>query len=182
VCSTGTCEIFTGTGVRERGASVDQPKQGFDMSKLGMGDKLVLGGAALYFIWVFMPVWYKFTNPFASILGSVGSLSINGFRGFLIISWLASIVAIGEIVLVKLMGNTSMTLPAPRGMVHLIVAGAALLFTVLGLLAKPTGFGISWGIFVALVFALVWTWGAYQLYSAGTTATPPASGGPDTMS
>ena len=165
---------------------MDQPKQqGFDMSKLGMGDKLVLGGAALYFIWVFVPAWYKF-SLFADILGtSIGrSLSINGFRGFLIISWLLSIVAIGEIVLVKLMGNTTIGLPAPRGMVHLIVAGVALLFTVLGLLAKPTGFGLSWGIFVGLVFAIIWTWGAFQIYSAAPATTPPAppAAGPDTMS
>ena len=53
-------------------------------------------------------------------------------------------------------------------MVHLIVAGVALLFTVLGLLAKPTGFGLSWGIFVGLVFAIIWTWGAFQIYSAGS--------------
>jgi hypothetical protein len=163
---------------------VDQPKQqGFDMSKLGMGDKLVLGGAALYFIWVFVPGWYKF-SLFANILGtSFGrSLTINGFRGFLIISWLLSIVAIGEIVAVKMMGALP-GLPAPRGVVHLGVAGGALLFTVLGLLAKPTGFSLSWGIFVALVFAIIWTWGAFQIYSAGPSAapTPPASG-PDTMS
>jgi hypothetical protein len=163
---------------------VDQPKQqGFDMSKLEMSDKLVLGGAALYFIWVFVPAWYKFSINL-DILGIRSSTSINGFRGFLILSWLLSIVAIGEIVLVKLMGNTSISLPAPRGMVHLIVAGVALLFTVLGLLAKPTGFSISWGIFVGLVFAIIWTWGAFQIYSGGPTATPPAppASGSGTMS
>jgi hypothetical protein len=161
---------------------VDQPKQGFDMSKLGMADKLVLGGAALYFIWVFLPVWYKFSVSFNILGTSVGSsASISGFRGVLIISWLLSIVAIVEIVVVKMMGNTSISLPAPRGVVHLIVAGAALLFTLLGILTKPSGFGVSWGIFVGLVFALVWLWGAYQLYSAGTATTPPA-GGSDTMS
>ena len=158
---------------------MDQPKQqGFDMSKLGMGDKLVLGGAALYFIWIFVPAWYKF-SLFADILGSRfgGTTSINGFRGFLIISWLLSIVAIGEIVIVKMMGNTTIGLPAPRGLVHLIVAGVALLFTVLGLVAKPTGFGISWGIFVGLVFAIIWTWGAFQIYSASPTTPPPPMGG-----
>lgn len=157
---------------------MDQPKQGFDMSKLEMGDKLVMGGAALYFIWIFIPAWYKFSFTFEG-LGFSSSASINGFRGFLIISWLLSIVAIAEVVVTR-MANSGQSLPAPRGLTHLVVAGVALFFTLLGLLVKPTGFGISWGIFVGLIFSLVWTWGAFQIYQVSQGATPPAGGGSDT--
>jgi hypothetical protein len=156
---------------------VDQPKQGFDMAKLEMGDKLVMGGAALYFIWIFMPAWYKFSVS-SDYIGFHYSSSINGFRGFLIIAWLLSIVAIAEVVVTK-MADAGDKLPAPRGLTHLIVAGVALFFTLLGLLVKPTFFGVSWGIFVGLVFSLVWTWGAFQIYQASQGAAPAAGGGTD---
>ena len=153
---------------------MDQPKQGFDMAKLEMGDKLVMGGAALYFIWIFMPAWYKFSVS-SDYIGFHYSSSINGFRGFLIIAWLLSIVAIAEVVVTK-MADAGDKLPAPRGMTHLVVAGVALFFTLLGLLVKPSFFGVSWGIFVGLVFSLVWPWGAFQIYQASQGAAPAAGG------
>jgi hypothetical protein len=145
-----------------------------DMSKLSTGEKIVLGGAGLYFIWTFIPVWYKFSIDLGP-LGNLNGGSISGFRGVTLLAWLLALVAIAEIVLRNMM-SVNMNLPVKTGLLHLAVAGLALLFTVLGLVAKPTGFGISWGIFIALVIALVWTYGAYMMYSAPETApmTPPA--------
>ena len=158
---------------------MDQPKQGgFDMSKLENGDKLVVLGAALYFIWVFIPVRYKCCSVFG-FSANVGSVS--GFRGVLIISWILSIVAIVEVAITKGAGQGD-KLPAPRGPTHLGVAAAALIFTLLGLVAKTTGLTLSWGIFVGLIFNLVWLWGAYQIYTATQTSTPPPAPGTDTMS
>ncbi len=138
-----------------------QQGQGFDMSKLSSADKIVAGAAAIFFIWVFIPVWYSC----CSVLGFSADVgSVSGFRGVLIISWLLSIVAVAEIVLSKMMGM-KMNLPAKRGLIHLGAGGLALLFTLLGLVAKTTGLTLSWGIFVGLILAAVWAYGAYMMYS-----------------
>ena len=147
-----------------------------DMSKLTTGEKIVLGGAGAYFIWTFVPVWYKFSIDLGP-LGSLGGIntSINGFRGVTLFAWLLAVIAIVEIVLRSIMAM-NFNMPAKPGMIHLGVAGLALLLTLLGLVAKPTGFGISWGIFVAVLLALVWAYGAYMMYSApeAMPMAPPA--------
>jgi hypothetical protein len=74
-----------------------------------------------------------------------------------------------------------------RGQIHLIVAGAALVFTLIGLIARTTGLTLSWGIFVGLLLTFVWTYGAYMMYNAPEEATtggmlggtpPPPPAGP----
>lgn len=144
----------------------------FDMSKASSADKIVLGAAAVYFIWVFLPFWYSC----CSILGFTANAgSVSGFRGVLIISWILAILAIAEVI--THMMSMNINLPMKRGQVHLIVAGLALLFTLLGLVAKSTGLTLSWGIFVGLVVAAVWTYGAYMMYSAPETTMAPPNGG-----
>jgi hypothetical protein len=150
---------------------------GFDMSKLTNADKLVLGGAGAYFIWIFLPFWYSC----CSILGFSAKVgSVSGFRGVLIISWILSVVAVGEIVASKFAG-ASFNLPAKRGLVHMAVGGAAAVFTLLGLVAKSTGLTLSWGFFVGLILSLVWAYGGYMMNSEPDSAVPPAatSGGSD---
>jgi hypothetical protein len=144
-----------------------------DTSRLTTGEKIVLGGAGAYIIWAFVPVWYKFTID----LGAFGGVSdsINGFRGATLIAWILAVLAVVEIVVTTLMGN-QMNLPVKRGVLHLALAGIALVLTLLGLATKPSGYGISWGVFVAILIALVWTYGAYMMYSAPetTSMSPPA--------
>jgi hypothetical protein len=153
-----------------------EKSSGFDMSKLSSADKLVLGGAGLYFIWIFLPFWYSCCS-IAGFTAKVGSVS--GFRGVLIISWLLSIVAIGEIAFTKIAGST-LNLPAKRGQIHMIVGAAAAVFTLLGLVAKSTGLTLSWGYFVGLLFSLVWAYGGYMMNSEPDSASPPpATGGTD---
>jgi len=155
---------------------------GFDMSKMSSAEKIVAGAALAYFIWIFIPVWYSCCEAF----GATADLgSVSGFRGVLIISWLLAIVAVAEIV-VHAMG-TAINLPMKRGQIHLIVAGAALVFTLIGLIARTTGLTLSWGIFVGLLLTFVWTYGAYMMYNAPEEATtggmlggtpPPPPAGP----
>jgi Na+-translocating ferredoxin:NAD+ oxidoreductase RnfA subunit len=146
---------------------------GFDMSKLSNADKLVLGGAGLYFIWTFLPFWYSC----CSVLGFSAKVgSVSGFRGVLLIAWILSIAAIAEIVMTKF-GGTSLNLPAKRGQIHMIVGAAAAVFTLLGLVVKSTGLTLSWGIFVGLVFSLAWAYGGYMMNSEPDTAAPPAAPG-----
>jgi hypothetical protein len=135
--------------------------KGFDMSKMSTADKIVLGAAAVYFIWVFIPVWYSCCSAFGVSLDAGG---VSGFRGVLIISWILAIVAAAEVVLSRML-SVAMNLPMKRGQIHLGVAGLALLFTLLGLVAKTTGLTLSWGIFVGLIVAGVWTYGAYMMFS-----------------
>jgi hypothetical protein len=153
------------------------PSSGFDMSKLSTGDKLVLGGAGAYFIWTFLPFWYKFDT---ADFGAPGlSDSINGFRGATLFAWILAVLAIIEIVVSKIAGTT-MNLPMKRGAIHLGVAGLALLLTLLGLATGPSFYGISWGLFVAILIALVWAYGAYMMYSEPATTLPPPPPGTGT--
>jgi hypothetical protein len=142
-------------------AQQESPGSSFDLAKLGTADRIVLGAAAAYFVWIFLPFWYRCCE----ILGVGADLGgVSGFRGVLVISWLLAIVAVAEIVATKLLG-TEIKLPMKRGQVHLAVAAAALVFTLLGLVAKATGLTLSWGIFVGLILAAIWTYGAYMLSS-----------------
>jgi hypothetical protein len=146
-----------------------------DMSRVSTGEKIVLGGAGLYFIWAFIPVWYKLSIDLGVFGSSLGvNTSINGLRGVTLIAWILSILAIAEILLRSILGMRY-NLPVKVGLAHIAIAGLALLFTILGFVAKPTGFGISWGLIVALIFVLAWTYGAYMMYSAPDTMpmTPP---------
>ena len=138
----------------------------FDMSKVTTADKIILGAAGAYFIWIFLPFWYSCCSLFGA---SVAAGSVSGFRGVLIISWILAILAIAEIVVSRIMG-TELKIPGKRGQIHLGLAGGALLFTLLGLVAKTTGLTLSWGIFVGLILAGVWAYGAYMLFSQPDTA------------
>jgi len=133
----------------------------FDMSKVSTADKIILGAAGAYFIWIFLPFWYSCCSLFGA---SVEAGSVSGFRGVLIISWILAILAVAEVVLSRMMG-TELKIPGKRGQIHLALAGGALLFTLLGLVAKTTGLTLSWGIFVGLILAGVWAYGAYMLFS-----------------
>lgn len=128
-------------------------QSGFDMSKLTTPDKIVLGGAIAYFIWVFIPGWY-----------SVEIFTLNGFRFPMILAWLLAIAAVAELALRKF-ANANMNLPSKPGTVHLGIAGAALVLTLLGLLIRPLLFGVSWALFVGIIIAAVWTYGAYMMYN-----------------
>jgi len=145
---------------------------GFDMSKVPTGEKLVGGAAALYIIWVFIPTWYSCCN--VEGLGSIGSAGVSGFRGFMILAWILAVVAGAEIAL-RLFGNVKMNLPIPRGQLHLIIAGVAVVCTLLGLVIKPSAFtvsaSISWGLFVGIILTLVWAYGAYMMYNAPESAS-----------
>jgi len=139
----------------------------FDMSKVTTADKIILGAAGAYFIWIFMPFWYSCCTLFGA---SVPGGSVSGFRGVLIISWLFAVLAIAEVVVSRIMG-TELKIPGKRGQIHLGLAGGALLFTLLGLVAKTTGLTLSWGIFVGLILAGAWAYGAYMLFSQPDTVS-----------
>lgn len=157
---------------------------GFDMAKVPTGEKLVLGAAAIYIIWIFFPTWYSCCD--VEGLGSIESAGINGYRGLMILAWFLALAAVAEIAL-RWFGSMNMTMPMKRGQLHLILAGIALVCTLLGLFVKPSVFtvsaSVSWGLFIGIILTIVWTYGAYMMYNApegastgdtmGGTAPPP---------
>jgi hypothetical protein len=150
-----------------------QQGQGFDMSKVSTADKIILGGAIAFVIWTFVPVWYSCCSAFGVKLPGGG---VSGFHTTIVISWLLAVLAVAEIVVSRLMG-TELRLPVARGMLHLGLAALALLFTLIGLIAKPTATSLSWGIFVAIALNLVWAYGAYMMYSEPMASPPPPPSG-----
>jgi hypothetical protein len=154
-----------------------QQGQGFDLSNVSTADKIILGGTIGFVIWTFLPVWYSCCTALGVKVTNEG---INGFHGTLVLSWFLALLAIVEVVVTKVIG-TELKMPVQRGMFHIANAGLALLFTLLGLLLKPSDSGVttslSWGIFVGLALNLVWAYGAYMLYSEPvSTPSPPPSG------
>jgi len=154
-----------------------QQGQGFDLSKVSSADKIILGGTIAFVIWTFLPVWYSCCTALGVTFESKG---ISGFHNTVIISWFLALLAIVEVVVTKVMG-TELKMPVPRGLLHIAIASLALLFTLLGLVVKPSALGastsLSWGLFVGLALNLVWAYGAYMLYSEPvSTAPPPPSG------
>jgi len=156
----------------------------FDMSKLTASKRIVGGAAIVYVIWAFFPFWYsccKWTGIEGTF--SAGVSGVNGFRFPMILSWLLAIVALVGVGLV--VTSTDVKLPMKHGTMQLVVAGIAALFTLLGLLIKPSegGFGISisanisWGLIVGIVIAIVWAYGAFMWHSEPEQSAPPPGGG-----
>jgi uncharacterized membrane protein len=146
-----------------------QQGPGFDMSKVSTADKIIFGGAIAFIIWVFFPVWYSCCSAFGVKIATSG---VSGFHSTIVISWLLAVLAVAEIVISRVIG-TELRLPVARGMLHLGMAAIALLFTLIGLIAKPTATSLSWGIFIGLALNLVWAYGAYMMYNEPMTTTPP---------
>jgi hypothetical protein len=116
-----------------------QQRQGLDLSNVSTADKIILGGTIGFVIWSFLPVWYSCCTALGVTVPGGG---LNGFHGTLVLSWFMALVAIAEIVVTKVIG-TDVKLPVQRGMLHIAVAGLALLFTLIGLVLKPSDSGVS---------------------------------------
>jgi len=148
-----------------------------DFSRLTTADKLILVGTGGYFIWSFLPFWYHFSAGCA--LGFCPSANINGWHGvtvFAVILSLLGLVWTGA----RVGGVTAnLRLNFPAAYIDLGLAGLALLFTLLGLVVKPASvFGFSWGLFVAIILAIVWAYGAYMKYQEPAPVGPPPGAGP----
>ena len=137
----------------------------FDMSRLTTADKLVFAGSGLFCIWAFVPTWYKYTSEslFGVAVPGAGSASVNAWRGVTFIAALLSLIALVWAGL--RVAGVNLNLNVKPGLVDLGLAGLALLITLLGLIAEPAGSGISWGIFVGLILALVWAYGTYMKFN-----------------
>lgn len=115
-----------------------------DLTRLTQAEKIIFGGTGAYFVWMFIPVWYR---P-----------GISGWHGVTVISGIACILALAWAAL--RLSNVPVKFRVPSGSVDVALGLASLLFTFLGLLDKP-----SWGLIVALILAVIWAYGAYMKYS-----------------
>lgn len=153
-----------------------QGASGFDLSKLGTAQKIVGGGAAAFIVWTFLPVWYSCCEygglSTGDLLGG-GTVGMSGFRFPVMLAFLCALAALAGVVMTAL--GTSMNLPMKAGTLQLAVAGAGLVLTILGLVIKPGSFGVSasasWGLFVGIVIAGVWTYGAFMWHKEPEAAT-----------
>jgi len=140
---------------------------GLDLSRLTTADKLILGGVGALLIWSWIPVWY---STFGKTAGAW-----NGATCFA-----AAFALLGVLLTVgRVTGMIDVHLRVPAAYVDLGLAGLSVIFILLGLAIKPFGaFKFSWGIFVGLVLALVWGYGAFMRYQEQGAGARPAAGPP----
>jgi hypothetical protein len=142
---------------------------GIDMSKLSKGDMITGGGAIAYLLSTFIFSWY-----------TIAGYGFTGRGGITYLAILAAIAALVEIGVRVFAGNT--LIPNYK-QVHLGLAIGALVITALKIFMKPGGgllgsvVGLSFGIFVSLILAAVWTFGAVTMKGEAGTApmAPPAA-------
>lgn len=152
-----------------------------DLSRLSMGDKVILGSAIALFITLFLP-WFSIDG------GLVGDVGISGYDtgGFLfaIIPLLLAIVMAAQIALARFASGTQLPQPpVPWGQVHLIAGVAALVLVALKLLIGESDLGTdvidrSYGLFLSLLAAAGLAAGGFLKSQEGepassTTGSPP---------
>lgn len=142
-------------------------RPGFDMNKLSMGSKGLLGTGILLLVALFLP-WQSVDVGFG-----IGDVSRNGFNGLGVI---IGILLIGLIVWEGLLAagvsiSTGSTSPA---MISVYDGAAASLLTVIHFLLRLdfVSFGAFLGLIAALAMAYA-TWVRYHEARMGGPAAPP---------
>jgi len=144
-----------------------EPRQGFDMSKLSMGQKGLLIAGGLMFIDLFLP-W----NRACADLGVVGSgfcVSANVWHG---IGFIVGLLVIALLVWegLQLAGvNTNLNVSA--GLVSAGLAGGIVVFTLLKILVDSEF--LSFGGWLGIVLALAIGYAGYVRWTESKTATAP---------
>ena len=150
------------------------------IKKFTTNELIMLGGALLIFIGVFLP-WFKIDD-----LGfGVGGASVNGFEYFLqgTIPWLLAIAVAGVLVATKLGWLDLPDLPMPLSQILLIASGviALLIFTRILAVDGPSEVvdrGI--GLFIATLGGILMAVGAFLKFQAKEEDTAGPSSAPPT--
>jgi hypothetical protein len=123
-----------------------------EIQKVSRNDWIVVAGAVLMFIGTIGP-WYGISVSFMG--QTVVSASVNGWH-FSYLGWLTTIlcVAAGALVLLKALPNVKLALPLPEPLAVMAAGAVSGLIVLLRLVIQPTGAGLRWGIFVALLGAV----------------------------
>jgi hypothetical protein len=135
----------------------------FDLTRLSSADRIIGAGAGIFFIWSILPIWYD-----GNATAWFGVTTIAGMSSMLaLLALWTGMSAIG-------------IAPVRGGGHHVLLAALAFLFTLIGAGDKPTGFEVKWGLWVALVWAAIWGYGAYMKMMETGAAAPPSEGGSTT--
>jgi hypothetical protein len=144
-------------------------QQGFDASRLTMGQKVVLVSGALFFILLFLP-WESIS------FGGFGGVSANGFNG---LGVLAGILVILLLVWEGMnAAGVNLNMNVSPALVGAILAGATVLFGLIRALLALTRSGTDPGIgawlgLVALIALAYGAWLRFQESKSMTTGTVP---------
>jgi len=148
----------------------------FNLSKLSPADKIILLSASVFFIWGFIPVWYKLDcgPEIFALLRNLCNHRISGWHGVTIPALILAALAVAWVV--ARAAGSRINPGFDPGLVDLGLSGLGLLFTILAFVMQPTLFAFSWGVIVAVILALVWTYGGFMRYSEPASTNPPDVG------
>lgn len=123
-------------------------------------ERLILIGGLLFFIDSFLP-WYGASGSFGGLKFSVNAKGWSS-GGIAVLAILCALAA----TLLVLASTVGVQLPIQMGSsVLLLLCGGALFFAVLRLITESSA--TKYGLFLAIVFGAVMTYGAFQRYQAG---------------
>ena len=155
---------------------------GFDMSKLSLASKILLGAGALLFIDSFLK-WQKICFDFGGVAGlgstcpGVNAWSGSGSLFGLLMGLFTIALLIWEALLITgSAGNINLPIPASKASAYLgfgvAIAGILKLLLVLTSDVKPSLFG-----WIGLVLILAIGYGAWMKFQEPETVAPPATPG-----
>jgi hypothetical protein len=128
-------------------------------------DWIILAGAAAYLGWTAVPSWYRAGGGRAFGI-PLPSYTFNAWRGTTTFAALLAVVSIAWLGL--RLGGVRPGARIEPSVVDLILAGAGLSLTLLGLVVRPTTAlgeaSVSWALPVAALLAVLWAYGALLKY------------------
>lgn len=150
-----------------------------DLSKLTTGDKVILGSAAAYFIFLFLP-WFEFDA--AGVTGGLvtGGVDANGFDvGFLwgLFPLILALVMVAIVAVRAFSPDTELPdLPITYGQLLLGLGGLAAFLVIVKLLIGEDFFNRQYGLFLATLAAIGLAVGGFLKMQEGDDAAAGASG------
>ncbi len=153
-----------------------------DLSKLTTADKLILGGGLAYLIFMFLP-WYGIDVAFG------GSYNNSGWDYFIggILPLILIAIMVSHVLVSAFSPDTKLPdLPVPWSQVHMGTGITAAVIVLLRLLIGSDDVGSvdigvnldrKYGLFLALIAAIVVAVGGFLKSKEGDAAVPPAGGG-----
>jgi hypothetical protein len=139
-------------------------------------DWIILAGTGAYLAWTVTPNWYRAGGVRAFGI-PLPSYTFNAWRGTTTFAALAAVVAIAWLGL-RVSGVRPGAAIEP-GAVDVILAGAGVVLTVLGLVLPPTtGLGeasASWAFPIAILISLAWAYGAQKKYRERRSSQPSSA-------
>jgi hypothetical protein len=155
-----------------------------DLSKLSTGDKVIVGSALAYFIFMFLP-WFEFDA--GGLTGGLvtGGVDANGFDVGFLWGFFPLILALVMVAIVAVRAFSPDTelpeLPFTYGQLLLGLGGLAALLVVLKLLIGEDLFNRQFGLFLAALAAIGLAAGGFLKMQEGEDAVAGGGGDPTTF-